>query len=87
MTKQRSYTPETREVPESILEQICHALTGHKYKAQSLRSHAFLNMYGKVYEICDYCGHHHFLGWKHSLDDKEYASLEDDGIPWQEVHP
>jgi hypothetical protein len=76
----------TQKTKDPILERICQALTGHKYKAQSLRFSAILNKYGKVYEICDYCGHHHFLGWKHSLDDKEYASLEDDGIQWQEVH-
>lgn len=72
---------------ESIIELICHKITGHKYKSQSLRFHAVLNTYGKVYEICNYCGHHHFLGWKHSLSDPEYASLEDDGIPWYQVHP
>lgn len=70
----------------SIIEKIC-GLFGHKYRAQELRHYAVLNSSGKVYEICSRCGHRHFLGWKRSLSDEEYLSLEDDGIAWYNVTP
>lgn len=72
---------------ESLVERICGKVFGHRFQAQELRFHALLNMYGKVYEICAICGKRHFLGWKHSLSDPDYISLEDDGISWDKVHP
>lgn len=72
---------------ESVVEMLCGKIGGHRYQRQELRFHAMLNTYGKVYEICSICGKHHFLGWKKCLSDPEYISLEDDGIPWYEVHP
>ena len=72
---------------DTIVERICGKVFGHRYEARELRFHAVLNTYGKTYDICSMCGKRRFLGWQRSLDDKEFASLEDDGIPWNEVHP
>jgi hypothetical protein len=72
---------------DDIIERICGKLFGHKYQAQELRFSAILNQYGKTYEICSICGKRRFLGWKHSLSDPDYVSLEDDGISWENMHP
>jgi hypothetical protein len=72
---------------ESLIERLCGRIFGHKYNIQELRHYGVLDTYGKVYDICSRCGKHHFLGWKRSLSDPEYISLEDDGTPWYEVSP